>query len=661
MIEKIFNDFNEFKEFIKLIYDDNFETYKIILNNNSSSYYDKIENLNIKFKGTLILNYNNLQYISGNFDIDELYINIKSNYLYLNLNTTIKKLVCYNHLEDDFMKYLDLSGNYLNLIKLDVNNINYLKLEKNFNYNNNFELYNNKNINNLWLSNPIKFTNNLIDNITIDNENFELNIKSNNIKSITLTEKCKNIIIKGEFKDLNKIICMGDLNYLELNGTFKKKVIIKNKHINQIKYNGNFYSIIHPIDNCIINTSIYENFKYNDNDTKNCYIKNIIFLNNVDINYLIIKENCNLSGNFENVKKIIIKNDCKKIILKGNFSNLDEIICEVDLDYLEFNEIILKKELIIDNKNINQFKFFNINEVEKILYNIHLIKERIYDNTIFKSLNVYSDITLLNNKNICEINYYKGNINGDINNIIRLIINEENETNNIPDNLINLRELEINNCDIKEIPYTFINLEKLKLNNCKNIFNIPNTFIKLKELEINNCDNIKEISNTFINLEKLKLNNCKNIFNIPNTFIKLKELEINNCDNIKEIPYTFINLEKLKLNNCKNISYIFNNFINLKELELKNCDNIKEIPYTFIKLEKLEINNCNNIIKIPRTLINLISLIINNNNLIKDIPKTLNKIQHLEYDYLNYYKQNIQNKINDINDFFKLKNIFNIL
>ena len=561
-----------------IIIDFYYHNYNNILNKNKLNIFNIINSLTLDYSDYYYSKYHSHPYLKKYYYIKNIYNNvnqiiINKNIDFINNDITInfdnlqnlKKVICYK----DIYR-LSFIGKY-----------------------NNFELYNNK-IYNLFFSNPIKIINNdLINGITIDFEKYELNI--NNLKTITLSEKCKNIIIKGNYEKLYEIICNGDLDYLELNGIFKQKIHINNKNINQIKINGYFNNFTtHPKK---INTYMFENYNRIDKiKTKYCCFKNIIFLNNNNIDNLIINENCNLSGNFENIKEIKIKKNCKNVILKGNYSNLEKINCEVYLDYLELNGNF-EKNLELNNKNINKLKLYNCKINDFKILKSSLINEQIYDNINFKYITINNNsTTLLNNKEVYKIKYIKGKINGDISNITHLLIEKDIKVNNLPNNLINLKELEINNCNIKEIPKTFIKLEKIKLNNCINISYIPNTFIKLKELEINKCNNIKELSNNFINLENLKINECNNIKEISNSFINLKNLEINKCNNIKEIP---------------------------------------------------------------KTLINLTSLIINNNNIIKDLPNTLNNIQHLEYDYLKYYKQIIQNRINNLNNFFKLKSIFN--
>ena len=476
---------------------------------------------------------------------------------------------------------------------------------------------------------------------------------------------------------------------------------MKNKFVNDNKEN---YFI--KIDNdTIILTIIKEIINldlYNDGYIKKCQnIKKLI----------IINENNN------KLRNIKITFNFNNIIIKGNYPNLEKINCKCNkIDYLELNgnfETKFNIKQLNLNDYINILKFigtFN-NFLCKTKINLKIFdnyisltnneNKIINGNTIFLKDNQYKCLKIKNN---CIINNKNSNINNIIiyencNNIILkgnypnlktieclgdldyLELNgnfEKNlELNNKNINklkfsgnfkLCSITNSKINNfifdnCNcIRNVLYvdnniTFlnnVNIQKLIFN--KYIYEIKGNLSNIKEIEYNNCKDLKEIPYKFVNIEKLKLTNCNNIFNIPNIFYNLKKLELKNCNNIKKIP---INLNYLDINNCNNIKNI-NYLINLNHLSLINCNNIKEISKYFINLNYLNINKCKNINKIPDTLIKLDNLIIKNDNLIKFLPNTLKNIPNLDYDYLELFKSIIKNKI-DINNYFNLKKIFNIL
>jgi len=64
-------------------------------------------------------------------------------------------------------------------------------------------------------------------------------------------------------------------------------------------------------------------------------------------------------------------------------------------------------------------------------------------------------------------------------------------------------------------------------------FNKINNLSDIKELYLN-FDNIKEIPNNLINLKKLIIENCKFLKYIPDTLINLEELKIDHCYNLKK-------------------------------------------------------------------------------------------------------------------------------
>lgn len=137
-----------------------------------------------------------------------------------------------------------------------------------------------------------------------------------------------------------------------------------------------------------------------------------------------------------------------------------------------------------------------------------------------------------------------------------------------------------------EIKYKPENILSLQICLCNKIKIIPNNLINLKYLFLQDNQNIKYIPN-LSNLENLYIENCKNIKELPNNLSNLKKLVLINT-NIKEIPNTYINLKILKIKNSPLITSISNNFINLEQLTLINNNQNIIIPNTFKKLNYVE-------------------------------------------------------------------------
>ena len=536
-----------------------------------------------------------------------------------------------------------------------------------------------------------KINNNEIDNnynIIINNwdiedfEDFEYNI---NIKGNITFNNCKFTNIKGNFDlqeiylnntEIKNIDLYTTINKLNYNYTNNNNVYFLRSFLN-IK--GNFINLKYI--NCYINYYVKDNKKQqnkiinldiNDNNIINiCKSNNIDFINknnktNIKINKIILDNYINniLNYNFIDILYLYDDNNIeisKDIIIEVN-KKIDKLI-------IHYENIFTEKNIKI-NDNINNIDFYDCNYIIGNFknINIHCFNCK---NIIGNFDNIWIENHFDNNEEINNINII-GNIN-------KLNLSKYDKTFTINYNFSYFKKLELNDYNI--IPYNLINLEELEINNCNNIKELPDNLINLKNLKINHCykinhqinhqinhhNNIKKIPNTYINLQQLELNYCDNIKELPNNLINLEKLEINNCDNIKELPNNLINLKILKLNNCNNIKELPNNLNNLEELEINYCNNIKKIP-KLINLEKLIIYDCENIEKISKKLINLKELEINYCNNIKKLPIIYKDLQKLtEYNYIKKYKgideylkedlikKLIQNYDDDINKMYLIK------
>lgn len=201
----------------------------------------------------------------------------------------------------------------------------------------------------------------------------------------------------------------------------------------------------------------------------------------------------------------------------------------------------------------------------------------------------------------------------------------------IPNTFINLINLDVSLTDISEIPESLINLRFLKIDNCPNIKKLPKSLINL---EILSCwySKISYIPEEFINLIELNIRNCKNIYSLSNKHVNLKKLDINNCVNIIEIPNTFTKLELLNISQT-NIIKVHEEFSNLIILDISRT-RITSLPNILIKLRELYAAR-SNMEYIPITFQNLEILILDGTPHIEYIPR-LEKLKELSFEYYSY-------------------------
>ncbi len=254
------------------------------------------------------------------------------------------------------------------------------------------------------------------------------------------------------------------------------------------------------------------------------------------------------------------------------------------------------------------------------------------------------------------------------------LINYPNE--NMP-NLVNLVKLTIKGWSKFIIPDNLVNLEILEINDYdRHPAQIPNTLIKLKELKYEGySDQSISIPDTLINLEKITYDAYEELV-LPNTLINLKEINYINSYIDLVIPHTLVNLKTIKyyskylvipntLINLETINYICyelmqNNFIlpntliNLKHLIYK-CDSLLVIPDTLTKLVDIDVFNCTDIelsrkaypevdLIIPNTLVSLESLSIKNYINFR-LPNTLINLKKLclEHTEISYIPEEYKN------------------
>jgi hypothetical protein len=175
--------------------------------------------------------------------------------------------------------------------------------------------------------------------------------------------------------------------------------------------------------------------------------------------------------------------------------------------------------------------------------------------------------------------------------------------------------IKIHSEEIEYIPDNLMNLEILEIEECPNIKEIPKNLPKLRCLKI------------FFNTEEFMDNKENLIKEIPKSLNNLKVLDLSFTLNKIEIPKT---VELLTLMNCPNIK--IDNLPNLKHLHITNPD-LKEIPKTLTTLTHLYLDMCDNLYEIPETLINLKEIYIRGcNNLI--IPNKIRTLPNIKIEQI---------------------------
>ena len=199
-----------------------------------------------------------------------------------------------------------------------------------------------------------------------------------------------------------------------------------------------------------------------------------------------------------------------------------------------------------------------------------------------KSLNEISSIDIEKLKYIVNFYMYDYNLE---------------DTENILDRLVNVKNVEINKCHyIYKIP-EFINLIKIDMSNCINLTDISNLSksTKLKYLILDACINLKDISvlENLNNLEYVSIKHC-NLIEELKYLRKVKRINISGSG-IKKIEGLGDELIELTIDEISNFIEDISELdkcINLETLNLCYCNNLRDISVVskLHKLKKLDIS-----------------------------------------------------------------------
>ena len=590
-IELYFND----KQYIYDFNNDITLNYKECYIYNNDKQTDRIININCNNSEKITINGSSNEIIL-NGSVDELYLNdinfekldisnIKVNKIVkiLGNNSNLKEIICNPLNKSDLLinsKSInkDLIIHNANSILINNNKLDFIGFQK-FNHlifyidKMSYMFYINKSYKNIY-----------------NNDNIEFNINDFpifyhlNLNCITINKDYDKVLIKGDYKTLNYIIIDDGIviNNLELNGNFKNYIEIaikdnsKKYNIVNLKFSGSYNRLIFKNYSHIKNM-IYENFEFNNAaNTLNIVCPNTIFLDNVNIEYLIINYNSYsllLQGNFEKVLNIYLYynkskfypfNNSIDIILDGNFSNLRKIIDEVNIgmdDTIIFNSLILNNTTInndlqiINYHHYIRYKYLKLSGYYKNVIIDEHINNRIYENYYGDNIKLFGNIYFLDNVNITDFN--------------NIVIDKNYK-------YILTGTFNVSNCEIEF---------KDKID--EQIFNLLKHINKINKLYFYNIKNI-DFKIDLNDIDELYFDSCC-IKNIPDNLYNLKSLKLYNCPYVKEIPLTLMNLQTLELvkTNIIYINLLF--YSNLKNIILKGIKNIDNLDIS--KLQSFSISS----------------------------------------------------------------------
>lgn len=536
-----------------------------------------------------------------------------------------------------------------------INNGNFLYLNNNLNINLDIKHINNKNKINYYLilKNDI-FKDNMFDKITKYNLKNILNFKINDF-NLKISGNLKNIFIQSCFHtsitdvflntliklnlDENKLSNNIDnlLKYIKANVAFKN--INLSKLINETNCRLLNINLLYDLDK---NTKSFdinvENLNY-----KNTYSYNLSYKNNIVDNKIngilnIFNDNINIKANTD----LNYLKDNLNLLVNGDIN-----IKFFFLENLKINNLNCKLD-IAANKNNNTI---NITNSFKNI-NFKKLKTQITTNDINTNININDDnITI---KTICdflnlniEINKFK-NLVTNIQNINKIIINNDKDIFYIIKNLNNFKESKIN-ANFNLLNSTFFNILLFNNVDFKN-FNIDFNLIFNK----NKYSSVINLNTNNLEINNYKLGNISIINKnetVKNNILK-SILEINRNKNNEDYKLLFKTIIENDIIHC-NISC------------LENLSNILLFKFNIFKENNdftINFNNKENYLQFKNTKLNSRGKLYFNNNFINFInlsitnPKKSNEILHINgVEYYNLYNSNnnINAKINLDNVFFK--------
>jgi hypothetical protein len=136
-------------------------------------------------------------------------------------------------------------------------------------------------------------------------------------------------------------------------------------------------------------------------------------------------------------------------------------------------------------------------------------------------------------------------------------------------------------------------VQEIVIENCENLTRFP-LLNNLSKLTIKSCKNLRKIAN-ISTLTKLNIEKCDNLSDLP-PFPELLFIELKFCHNIKSIPY-LDNLEEMYIIGNDAITRLDYQY-NVKKLGLIECSCLREVK-TMGKLHYFYALHCYDLMKAP--------------------------------------------------------------
>ncbi|BAT75546.1 hypothetical protein VIGAN_01342100 [Vigna angularis var. angularis] len=138
----------------------------------------------------------------------------------------------------------------------------------------------------------------------------------------------------------------------------------------------------------------------------------------------------------------------------------------------------------------------------------------------------------------------------------------KNSTIKVSDVLPNLKEMNIDYCDMEELPAGLsdtVSLKKLSITNCHKLSKLPTgigKLVNLESLRLTSCTKLEELPDSITSLHKLNfldISDCVSLRTLPENMGELGSLESLNCrgcNRLSELPYSVTDLESLRVVVC---------------------------------------------------------------------------------------------------------------
>ncbi|KAK7346509.1 hypothetical protein VNO80_21030 [Phaseolus coccineus] len=266
----------------------------------------------------------------------------------------------------------------------------------------------------------------------------------------------------------------------------------------------------------------------------------------------------------ENIHKLVQRNVADMVVTRSTASGPDEEFtsewCNLqpnEVEVLVMNLREKKHSLPMFMKKMNKLKVliitnYDVNRAE--LENLELLDylsdlKRIRLEKVSIPFLSKTGVPL---KNLHKFSFFMCNVNEAF----------KNSTIKVCDVLPNLKEMNIDYCDMEELRdglSDIVSLKKLSITNCHKLSKLPKgigKLVNLESLRLTSCTELEELPDSITSLRKLKfldISDCVSLGNLPENIGKLRSLERFNCrgcTRLYELPYSVNKLESLSVVVC---------------------------------------------------------------------------------------------------------------